>query len=376
MLMPRRALQFVAPVLPKALALLLWLGMGLLPVVLLSGCALPFAPAAVSAEGDEAGDEAADEEAAAEDEAGDEETPVAPKPPKKRVAVHQLTPQKQLSRLPHTTLSWQLEGGLVMKGQLFVPQGATPSRPASVAVLLHSLAGTGLNWAPWALQLLQAHHAVLLLDLPGHGQSNTLLDGSTLSWRLFDAKQWHTLPKALTTLWVDVQHPAVRKQWPATTAPQHLGFVGAGLGANLALIEAAAHPEAYRFVVALAPTLNTKGVAPLLAAAVDAHPPTLFVASSTEPDSYAATQQLFRVMGGTKSLRLYKELGAAEELLDGYAPLQQATLAWLGTALQHGDTGHANMAVEATHPAHPAHSPHPASLGTHGAHATKVAHHG
>ena len=367
MLTTCRALKSLAPSvsawLPKALALLLWLGMGLLPVVMLSGCALPFAPAAATAEGDEAGDEEAAVDDAAEE--GDAETPAAPKPHKKMVAVHQLTPQKQLSTLPHTTLAWQLEGGLVMKGQLFVPQGATPSRPAPVAVLLHSLAGTGLNWAPWALQLLQARHAVLLLDLPGHGLSNTLLDGSTLSWRLFDAKQWHALPKALSTLWVDVTHPTVRKQWPQTTNPQHLGFVGAGLGANLALIEAAAHPDAYQFVVALAPTLGTKGVAPLLAAAVDAHPPTLFVASSTEPDSYAATQQLFRVMGGTKSLRLYKELGAAEELLAGYAPLQQATLAWLGTTLQQGDTGHANRAAEVTHLAHP--TP-PASLGTHGAH--------
>lgn len=114
------------------------------------------------------------------------------------------------------------------------------ARPSPGVVLVHMLSRSKADWDEIAQQLADAGIAALAIDLRGHGDS-TGSSGSLpeMTQDVRAAAQWLSA------------RPSVR--------PDAIGIAGASLGANLALLAAAAEPLV-RVVAAVSPSLDYRGV--------------------------------------------------------------------------------------------------------------------
>jgi len=98
-------------------------------------------------------------------------------------------------------------------------------------VLLHGLGGARMQWMPTARKLI-GDHRVVMLDLPGHGESP-----------LPDPFSYEACAAALDQV--------LAKQKPESTI-----VVGQGLGGAIALLEARAHPERMRGLILIDASLK------------------------------------------------------------------------------------------------------------------------
>jgi alpha-beta hydrolase superfamily lysophospholipase len=315
-----------------------------------------------------------------EGEVDPEATPTKPKkaPP--------LPTFEQLSELPFTPLTWQTPDGAILSGKLYdlhqnaeklkslkAAQTAPPADPETIEaaaeaedpvepetdddgnpivvqpptppapkhrypllVLVHGLGRSQKEWAGVISTIVQAGYAVLAVDLRGHGTStqrrpsNDPKDPNSISWRYLPTDQWRLLPSDLEQILTAFAHP---KLHPKETAVQVLEspvvLVGAGLGANVALMVASHQPRNVKAVVALSPLLSVKGLEPALGA-LTLKAPVFFAATQADPDSFDATQTLFKLtQSEAKKLKCYKSIGSGEELLTADAGLLPNMLDWL-----------------------------------------------
>jgi pimeloyl-ACP methyl ester carboxylesterase len=289
---------------------------------------------------------------------------------------------KKLAELPFTTLSWQTPDGAILSGNLYdayqnaeklkalqskhTPSPETadaeeadpvepetddegnpiPVKPASkplpkhrypLVLLLHGLGGSQKEWATAIPAMVQEGYAVLAVDLRGHGTSTKRRasddpnDPDAMAWRYLPTDQWQLLPQDIAQILTAFAYP---KLHPNETAPQVLEspavLIGAGLGANVSLIVAASRqPNKVKAVVALSPLLSVKGLEPALGV-LTLKAPVFFAASQADPDSYEATQKLFKLtQSQPKVLRVYKPIGSGEALLTSNPVLLPTILAWL-----------------------------------------------
>lgn len=344
--------------------------------VLLSGCGEPKPTEKPSVETpDEAGD--GDEGDEGEGEADPEATPAKPK------KASPLPTFEKFSDLPFTTLTWQTPDGAILSGNLYdlhqneeklktlkLAQTATaPADPEAEAeedpvepetddegnpipvkptatpppkhrypllVLVHGLGGSQKEWATAIPSMVQAGYAVLALDLRGHGNSTNRRpsddpnDPDSIAWRYLPNDQWRLLPADLEQILTAFARP---KRHPKETAVQvqesPVVLMGAGLGANVALMAASHQPSKVKAVVALSPLLSVKGLEPALGV-LTLKAPVFFAASQADPDSFEATQKLFKLtQSEPKELKLYKTIGSGEDLLTANAGLLPTLLDWL-----------------------------------------------
>jgi predicted esterase len=265
--------------------------------------------------------------------------------------------------LPHTALSLTTADGAKLAGKLYTPhllahppqppdpeaeeeeapaedeegEEATPHPPAyhgktyPLVILLHGLGEDADTWAYLGPVLLKNGYAVLALDLRGHGQSLNQLQGAPTSWRWMEDTAWQKLP-ADVLLWVRQWPELLKTQHPEVAQGRSPILMGAGLGANVALIAAGnrgkVKANSIAGVVALSPTLNAKGLQPALAL-LNVGVPTLFVASQSEPHVLESTEKLYALAQGKKQLQVYKAIGSGSAMLELYPPLAEQLVAWL-----------------------------------------------
>jgi predicted esterase len=265
--------------------------------------------------------------------------------------------------LPHTSLALTTADGAKLTGKLYTPyllahppqppdpdaeaeeapaegeegEKATPNTPVykgktyPLVILLHGLGEDADTWAYLGPVLLKHGYAVLALDSRGHGQSLGQLQGAPVSWRWMDDTAWQKLP-ADVLLWVRQWPKLLKTQHPEVAQGRSPILVGAGLGANVALIAAGNRgkikAQSIAGVVALSPTLNAKGLQPALAL-LNVGVPTLFVASQSEPYVLESTEKLYALAQGKKQLQVYKAIGSGSAMLELYPPLAEQLVAWL-----------------------------------------------
>lgn len=227
--------------------------------------------------------------------AGDVRVPSVPTPTP--------TPSTNYRRLSVTAAD-----GVRLAGLFYPPD----TSPAPGILLLHMAERQKEDWVFLASRLQEAGYGVLVVDLRGHGESEGEMD------------------------WVAMPDDAVRS-WAALLAQPEVdsarcAVVGAGLGANLALVTATADPGVSA-VVMLSPGLEDHGVGTEEAIAAYGERPALIVAS--QDDLYAAESSLtlHELAQTPPVLMLYPSAGHGTEMLARQPDLTALIVSWLRAQL-------------------------------------------
>jgi pimeloyl-ACP methyl ester carboxylesterase len=205
---------------------------------------------------------------------------------------------------------------------------STPKPVYPLLVLLHSLHESSKVWDSLAVGWLQQGYAVLIIDLPGFGQSTHFEDGSTVGWRDYTEDQWKSMPTKVLGLLQTLE-----KKGP-TLCPQvqvsQRTYVGVGFGGTLALMLAGQSPPQTSALVAIAPNVRSKGIEPIVPF-LDYEGPVFLAASPNDPPTLEATKRLHKIGQGEKAMKLYDTLGSAMDILKTDPKALNEVTTWLKT---------------------------------------------
>jgi dienelactone hydrolase len=168
-------------------------------------------------------------------------------------------------------VTFRTSDDVVIAGSFFEPS----RRPAPAVLLVPMLTRTRRDWEPLASRLASEGIAALAIDLRGHGESGSAANAASA----VSAMQQDVLAAYRYLLGrPDVLH-------------ERIGFAGASLGANLAIVAAAASPSV-RSVALLSPVLDYRGVRIEPSVRKYGSRPLLFVASQEDAYSTRTIREL------------------------------------------------------------------------------------
>ncbi len=220
-------------------------------------------------------------------------------------------PEPEGGELPEITGVMIPVDGIDVAGDFYAPQGQPAPWPG--VILLHMLAGNRSQWDEFPEELTSRGYGVLAVDLRGHGET-----GGEVDWELAVAD--------LQQVW---DYLAAKP----TIIPEQTAFIGASIGANLALI-AGSNEDAIQTVVLLSPGLSYAGVETEAAMGSFGERPVLIVAS--QEDAYAADSSsvLNEIAPSGSKLILYQSAGHGTQMFNAEQDLSQTILDWLDEHLQ------------------------------------------
>jgi pimeloyl-ACP methyl ester carboxylesterase len=208
--------------------------------------------------------------------------------------------------------------GVKIVGSYYPPSGAK----AKAVILLHMLGRDRADWRHFARKAAAANIACLAIDLRGHGQSIVGANNANLAWKNFKDEKFMGM-----TSDVQAAYDWLLKQ--REIDPAHVGIVGASIGANIAAIYAADHPQQIRSVVLLSPGLAYHSVKP--AAAVAKFPgKMLFYAAPGDDYAYDSVKQLAASAADRSEVRELPGDAHGTQLFDKYPDTVDKIVAWLG----------------------------------------------
>jgi pimeloyl-ACP methyl ester carboxylesterase len=197
-----------------------------------------------------------------------------------------------------------------------------PTQRYPLVILLHGLNGGRYDWAALPFRLVKQGYAVLALDLRGHGGS--ILKGK--DWRQFGPEDWKAMPNDLAGILRTLAAKGIDGQLQVDG--QRVVLVGAGLGANVAVISASQKPATVKSIVMLSPAVEYKGLN-TIQPAYRIQVPSLLVASQSDASAYESSQILYRLLSGKKTIQLYKNLGYGSDMIRFYPEMQDAIVTWI-----------------------------------------------
>jgi dienelactone hydrolase len=205
-------------------------------------------------------------------------------------------------------ISFRTEDGRTINGFLM-----ESSRPPSAAVVLVGMLGRSKDdWEPVAQRLEEANMTALAIDLP---QSSLPDTAEALA-------SWHR------DILACVRYLSVRSDIRADA----IGAAGASLGANLAVVAAAADPR-IRSLVLISPSLDYRGVRIESALRQYGSRPALLIASSRDPYAARTVRELTKDPPGVRDGRLVDTFAHGTLLLARDPNLVRAMVEWFQRTL-------------------------------------------
>jgi dienelactone hydrolase len=212
-------------------------------------------------------------------------------------------------------VSFRTDDGVAIVGSLYLP-----GRPGPGIVLVHALSRTHEDWSVVAARLADAGFVVLAIDLRGHGASAPLPEGTTL--------------EDLTKMMADVKAARAFLAARREAVPGRVGFAGASIGANLAILMGGIDPTV-RSLALLSPGIDYRGLRPEAAMKKYGERPALIVAS--QEDNYATNSaRQLAVAGpgvGIRDLRILNAAGHGTAMLAKQLDLASSLVDWFRRTL-------------------------------------------
>lgn len=201
-----------------------------------------------------------------------------------------------------------IEGEVFLSSSFYPPE----SSPAPGILLLHMENGRQEDWAGFATYLREIGYAPMTLDLRGHGESSGEID-------------WSSMPADVLMAWNAL---TAQSEVDPTTSM----VVGAGAGADLALIAAAAEPNVFALIL-ISPSINEFGLQTEEAMITYGERPVLIIASDDDPYSAEAAMTLSELAQGSLALSFYSEAGRGTDMLTQQPDLTSLILGWVRSQL-------------------------------------------
>jgi dienelactone hydrolase len=195
------------------------------------------------------------------------------------------------------------------------------SRPAPAVILVHMLQRSRRDWDSFGHRLAGAGIGALAIDLRGHGDSRRYavtespgLEGNT----------------GYATLLLDVR--AARRYLASRTDVLRVGIAGASLGANLAVLTAAADGSVTS-VAALSPSLDYRGLRIDQAIKKMAARPVLLIAGSDDAYAMRSARELQKVGGAAREVMILDNAGHGTAMLSRDGSLAGTLVDWFRRTL-------------------------------------------
>ncbi|HEY0875064.1 MAG TPA: alpha/beta fold hydrolase [Vicinamibacterales bacterium] len=210
-------------------------------------------------------------------------------------------------------VSFRTDDGVTIAATWYEPS----FRPAPAVILVHMLGRSRRDWDSFASRLADSGIGALAIDLRGHGDSLYFAGG--------EAGDYSSMVNDLT---------AARRYLGSRADVRHssIGIAGASIGANLAVLAAAAD-TAIAGVALLSPSLDYRGLRIEAAARKYGNRPMLLVASDDDPYATRSAVELQKGGPGRELLSL-TAAGHGTNMLSRSYELAPALVDWFRRTLQ------------------------------------------
>ncbi len=221
------------------------------------------------------------------------------------------------SAAPVTMVTFRAKDGVSIAAALYQPA----RRPTPCVILVHMLTRSRDDWQALANRLADAGIAALAIDLRGHGASGA------------DPRGDPGASQDLSSDLLDVQAAraflASRPDLGVTT----VGIAGASIGANLAVLAAAADPTV-RSIALLSPGLDYRNLHIEAALKKYGARPLLMIASEEDGYSARSLRRLQKAAGpGNRDVRVVNGAGHGTSMLSRQPDLVSQLVTWFQQTL-------------------------------------------
>ncbi len=217
---------------------------------------------------------------------------------------------------PVTTVTFHAKDGVAIAASYYQPS----RRPAPCVILVHMLTRSRDDWQALASRLADAGIGVLAIDLRGHGGSGP------------DPRVNPDAASDLSPDLLDVQAARAFLTSRPDLGVTTVGIAGASVGANLAVLAAAADPSV-RSMALLSPGLDYRNLHTEAAMKRYGERPALLIAS--QEDGYAARsiKKLQKAGTGRRDVQLVNGAGHGTAMLTRHPDLVSTILEWFQRTL-------------------------------------------
>ena len=213
------------------------------------------------------------------------------------------------------TISLRTEDGVALAATWY--QAGRPEAPA--VILLHMQTRSRADWQSLGQRLADAGIHALAVDFRGHGASGAAPPGA-------DG------PPDLSRLVLDVQAARAALAAGDFGRVSAVGIAGASVGANVAILAAAADP-AIRSLALLSAGLDYRSLRTAVPMGQYGDRPALLVASTEDPYALRSARELGRLGAGLREVRLLDGAGHGSTMLNRVAALGPALVDWFQRTL-------------------------------------------
>jgi len=208
------------------------------------------------------------------------------------------------------TVTFRTDDGVTIAATWYEPS----TRPAPAVVLIHMMKRSRRDWDTFASRLAAEGVGALAVDLRGHGDSSGGVASDDLGPMVGDV----TAARRYLATRPDVQ-------------PGRIGFAGASLGANLAVLAAVDVPATS--LALLSPSLDYRGLRIEGAVRKLGTRPVLLVASGEDAYAVRTVKDLQKAGGGTREVLMLAGAGHGTAMLGRDADLARALVDWFRRTL-------------------------------------------
>lgn len=206
------------------------------------------------------------------------------------------------------------DDGVSLAGTWYEPN----ARAAPAVIFVHMLHKSRRDWDAVAARLASEGIGALAIDLRGHGESTgTLQEGET--------PDYSALVRDVTAA---RRYLASRPDVLQT----RVGIAGASIGANLAVLEAAADPGIASLAL-LSPSLDYRGLRIEAAMKKYGNRPALIVASDDDPYAMRSGKDLQKAGAGTREIHVLSHAGHGTVMLGHDPDLPRLLVDWFHRTL-------------------------------------------
>lgn len=143
---------------------------------------------------------------------------------------------------------------IILTGTLTIPEAAGVKNKVPLVILMHSLGSNKTIYTKLANDLKEKNIASFALDVRGHHQSTTKLNGKKTYWQNYTEKTFSKYPDDIKTV------VSFLNEHYVALDTNRLGILGADISANTAIIAANKNQNITKSLVLFSPTMEFKGL--------------------------------------------------------------------------------------------------------------------